>query len=133
MSHHRISVEPTEDIFGGHVVHDLMIELFPDVKREAGDFAFAGSHRSAHAVNPSRVEQIVPRFSQPKMPRILQRSWETNGRSARSRRERKGEKAPVRFLPGRIQFSGADASDRFPDRGIDVAEARNPSDQGESR
>jgi len=33
------------------------------------------------------------------MRRIFQRTWETNRRSARSRRERKGEKAPIRFCP----------------------------------
>ena len=45
MSDHRIRVEPTEDLFGGHVVHDLMIEVLADVKRETGDFTFSGSHR----------------------------------------------------------------------------------------
>ena len=45
MSHRRIAVEPTEDVFGRHVVHDLMVELLADVERETGDFAFAGSHR----------------------------------------------------------------------------------------
>jgi len=29
------------------------------------------------------------------------------------RRERKGEKAPIRFLPGRIQFSGADPTGAY--------------------
>ena len=63
MSHHRISVEPTEDIFGGHVVHDLMIELFPDVKREAGDFAFAGSHGAGpcRKSNGSRAKSAFAR------------------------------------------------------------------------
>ena len=45
MPHHRIGVEPTEDVFGGHVVHDLMIQLLADVEGETGDFTFAGSHR----------------------------------------------------------------------------------------
>jgi len=45
MSHRRIAVEPIEDVFGGHVVYDLMIEVLTDVKGETGDFAFAGSHR----------------------------------------------------------------------------------------
>ena len=44
MSHHWMGIEPTEDVFGGHVVHDLMIEFLADVEGETGDFAFAGSH-----------------------------------------------------------------------------------------
>ena len=44
MSHHRIAVEPTEDVFGGHVVHDLMVQFLADDEGETGDFTFAGSH-----------------------------------------------------------------------------------------
>ena len=34
-----------------------MIEQFPDVKREAGDFTFSGSHGRRHAVKAANVEQ----------------------------------------------------------------------------
>ena len=62
MSHRRIAVEPTEDVFGGHVVHDLMIELLPDVEGEAGDLTFSCGHIGrAHAVNRMEVEKKVPR------------------------------------------------------------------------
>ena len=44
VSYRRIAVEPTQDVFGGHVVHDLVIELLADIERETGDFTFAGSH-----------------------------------------------------------------------------------------
>ena len=44
MSDHRIRVEPIEYVFGGHVVHDLMIQFLTDVERQTGDFAFSCSH-----------------------------------------------------------------------------------------
>jgi hypothetical protein len=47
MSHCWIAVEPTEDLFGGHVVHDLVIELLSYVKWETGDFAFSCGHMGA--------------------------------------------------------------------------------------
>ena len=47
MSHYRIGVKPTEDVFRGHIVHDLMIEPFTDVVRETGYFTFACGHRFA--------------------------------------------------------------------------------------
>ncbi len=60
MPHRRIAVEPTEDVFGGDVVHDLMIELLADVEGETGDFTFAGCHMGrAHAVKGTEVEQIM--------------------------------------------------------------------------
>ena len=43
--------------FGRHVVHDLMVELLTDVKRETGDFTFSGSHGRRHAVKAMEVEQ----------------------------------------------------------------------------
>ena len=58
MSHRRIAVEPTEDVFGGHIVHDLMIEFLPDVEGKTGDFTFSCGHVGrAHAVKGAKVEQ----------------------------------------------------------------------------
>ena len=44
MSHHRIAVEPIQDVFGGHVVHDLMIQLLADVERQSGYLTSVRSH-----------------------------------------------------------------------------------------
>ena len=60
MSHHQMGVEPTEDVFGGHVVHDLMVQFLADDEGETGDFTFAGCHMGrAHAVKGTKVEQIM--------------------------------------------------------------------------
>ena len=44
MSHHRIAVEPIQDVFGGDVVHDLMIQLLADVERQSGYLTSVRSH-----------------------------------------------------------------------------------------
>ena len=63
MSHRRIAVEPIQDVFGGHVVHDLVIQFLPDVERETGNFTFACRHIGrAHAVNRMEVEKKLCDF-----------------------------------------------------------------------
>jgi len=44
MPHHRIGVEPTEDVFGGHVVHDLMVQFLTNVEREPCYLTFSCGH-----------------------------------------------------------------------------------------
>jgi hypothetical protein len=43
-SHRSVGVEPNEDFFRGHVIHDPMVELFTDPERETGYLAFTGCH-----------------------------------------------------------------------------------------
>ena len=44
MSDHRIRVEPIEYVFGGHVVHDLMIQFLTDVEWQSGYLTSVRSH-----------------------------------------------------------------------------------------
>ena len=44
MSDRRIAVEPTEDVFGGHVVHDLMIQFLTDVEWQSGYLTSVRGH-----------------------------------------------------------------------------------------
>jgi len=44
MSHRRVRVEPTQDLFGGDVFHELVIELLADVERQSGYLTFSCSH-----------------------------------------------------------------------------------------
>jgi len=39
-----MGVEPIQDVFGGDVVHDLMIQLLADVERQSGYLTSVRSH-----------------------------------------------------------------------------------------